>query len=159
LPLNSYRLNEQRGEYLAVLGRVSPEKGIDRAIEIATHAGIELRIAAKVDAADRDYYEEVIHPLLDHPGIKFLGEIGEQDKQGFLGDALALLFPIEWPEPFGLVMIEAMACGTPIIAFRRGSVPELVDDGVTGFNVETVSQAIEAIGRVHQIDRRNCRQV
>jgi glycosyltransferase involved in cell wall biosynthesis len=116
-------------------------------------------MAAKVDAADRAYFENQIRPLLDLPGIEFIGEIGERDKADFLGNARALLFPIDWPEPFGLVMIEAMACGTPVIAFRNGSVPEIVEDGVNGFVVETVDEAVAAVGKLGEIDRRVCRSV
>ena len=122
---------------MVFLGRISPEKRPDLAIDIARRAGISIKIAAKVDRADLEYHEAVIRPLLDLPGVEFLGELGEHDKMTLLAGAKALLFPIDWPEPFGLVMIEAMACGTPVIAFRRGSVPELITDGVTGFIVGT----------------------
>ena len=142
-----------RGEYLAFLGRIAPEKGVDRAIEIARRTGLPLRIAAKVDSADKDYFEARILPLLDVPGVEFIGEIGEAEKSEFLGAACALLFPISWPEPFGLVMIEAMACGTPVIAFNQGSVPEVVKDGVTGFIVENVDEAVRAIARLDIINR------
>ena len=144
---------EPRGGYLAFLGRISPEKRPDRAIEIARRAGIPLRIAAKVDRADLAYFEGRIKPLLDDPLITFVGEVSEAQKGRFLGDALALLFPIDWPEPFGLVMIEAMACGTPVIAFRRGSVPEVLDDGLTGFIVDDLDQAVDAARRAHRFDR------
>jgi len=149
-----------RGEdgYLAFLGRVSPEKRVDRAIEIAKGAGMPLRIAAKVDAADRAYFETEIRPLLDAPGIEFLGEIEEESKEEFLGAARALLFPIDWPEPFGLVMIEALACGTPVIAFRRGSVPEVIDEGRTGFLVSSVEEAVQAVTRVGSLRREDCRE-
>jgi glycosyltransferase involved in cell wall biosynthesis len=143
--------------YLAFLGRVSPEKGLDRAVEIARRAGLPLRVAAKVDRADLAYYEETIKPLLDQPHVDFVGEIGEAEKQRFLGNALALLFPIDWPEPFGLVMIEAMACGTPVVAFRRGSVPEILDEGETGFVVSTIEEAVAAVDRLDEISRRGCR--
>jgi glycosyltransferase involved in cell wall biosynthesis len=142
-----------RGGYLAFLGRISPEKGLDRAIEIARQSGIPLRVAAKIDRADKDYFEARIEPLLKGPGIEFIGEIGEGEKSEFLGRALALLFPISWPEPFGLVMIEAMACGTPVIAFPRGSAPEVVKHGVTGFIVETVKEAVAAVKEIDAIDR------
>lgn len=145
--------------YLAVLGRVSPEKGIDHAIEIARRAGLTLRIAAKVDRSDREYFDVVIRPLLREPGVEFLGEVGEDDKESFLGGARGLLFPIDWPEPFGLVMIEAMACGTPVIAFPRGSVPEVVEDGVTGFVVPDVAGAVKAVERLDTIDRARVRRV
>jgi glycosyltransferase involved in cell wall biosynthesis len=142
-----------KGDYLAFLGRIAPEKGVDRAIEIARRAGLPLRIAAKVDPADRDYFEARILPLLNAPGVHFVGEISEAEKSDFLGGALALLFPISWPEPFGLVMIEAMACGTPVIAFNQGAVPEIVRHGVTGFIVKTVDQAVKSVERLAEIDR------
>jgi glycosyltransferase involved in cell wall biosynthesis len=145
--------------YLAFLGRISPEKRLDRAIEIARRAGMDLRIAAKVDLLDRDYFDDVIHPLLDEPGVEFLGEIGDEEKERFLGEASAMLFPIDWPEPFGLVMIEAMACGTPVIGFRRGSVPEVIDDGVTGYVVDSVDEAVKAIERIGDLSRSECRRV
>ncbi len=134
--------------YLAFLGRISPEKRPDRAIEIATRAGMKLKMAAKVDRADQAYWDEVIRPLVDsHPNVEFIGEINERQKPKFIGEAAALLFPIDWPEPFGLVMIEAMACGTPVIAFRRGSAPEVIDDGVSGFLVDDVDAAVAAVAR------------
>ena len=142
-----------KGDYLAFLGRIAPEKGVDRAIEIARRTGYPLRIAAKVDPADKDYFEARILPLLDAPGVQFIGEIAEAEKSDFLGGARALLFPISWPEPFGLVMIEAMACGTPVIAFNQGAVPEIVRHGVTGFIVKTVDQAVKSVERVAEIDR------
>jgi glycosyltransferase involved in cell wall biosynthesis len=145
------------GGYLAFLGRISPEKRPDRAIAIAKAAGVPLRIAAKVDEADRVYFERDIRPLLDHPLIEFIGEIGDAQKGRFLGQARALLFPIDWPEPFGLVMIEAMACGTPVIAWRFGSVPEIVDDGVSGFIVESLGEAVAAVARVASMDRASVR--
>jgi glycosyltransferase involved in cell wall biosynthesis len=161
LPPELHTFRERPGEYLAFLGRVSPEKRVDRAIEIARRAGLPLRIAAKVDPADRKYYEEEIRPLIEAagPSVEFLGEVGGKAKDEFLGNAHALLFPIDWPEPFGLVMIEAMACGTPVIAYRHGSVPEVMDDGVTGFVVTDVEQAVEAVGRVGGLSRRRCREV
>jgi glycosyltransferase involved in cell wall biosynthesis len=139
--------------YLAFLGRISPEKRPDRAIEIARLAGVPLRIAAKVDAVDRGYFEDRIRPLLDHPLVEFVGEISDADKSEFLGNARALLFPIDWPEPFGLVMIEAMACGTPVIAFDRGSVSEVIEEAVTGFLVDSVAEAVLAVSRVGELDR------
>jgi len=148
----------QRG-YLAFLGRISPEKRPDLAIKIAQRAGWPLRIAAKVDPVDQAYFDTMIRPLLSLPGIEFVGELGEADKMRFLAGAHALLFPIDWPEPFGLVMIEAMACGTPVIAFRRGSVPEVIDQGVTGFIVETVDDAASAVARVHRLNRQRVREV
>jgi glycosyltransferase involved in cell wall biosynthesis len=141
------------GGYLAFLGRISPEKRPDRAIEIAIRAGIPLKLAAKVDAVDQAYFDAAIKPWLDHPLIEFLGEIDDAEKRGFLGEAVALLFPIDWPEPFGLAMIEAMAAGTPVIAWRNGSVPEIVDPGVTGFIVQSIDQALEALNRVTRLDR------
>jgi glycosyltransferase involved in cell wall biosynthesis len=142
------------GGYLAFLGRISPEKRPDRAIEIATRAGMPLRIAAKVDKADQTYWDDVIKPLVDtHPHVEFVGEIDEHEKAEFLGNAAALLFPVDWPEPFGLVMIEAMACGTPVIAFARGSVPEVIEDGVSGFIVDDVEGAVRAIGSIETLSR------
>ena len=139
---------EPREGYLAFLGRISPEKRPDRAIEIAARAGVKLKMAAKVDRADQAYWDEVIKPLVDaHPNVEFIGEINERQKAKFLGEASALIFPIDWPEPFGLVMIEAMACGTPVIAFRSGSTPEVIDDGVTGFLVDDVEAAAAAVMR------------
>ena len=139
--------------YLAVLGRIAPEKGVDRAIKIAIRCGIPLKIAAKIDRADQDYYDELIKPLMDHPLIEYVGEIGDHEKSEFLSGAIGLLLPIDWPEPFGLVMIEAMACGTPVIAFNRGSVPEIIDEGLTGFIVEDEISAVAAVGRLANIDR------
>ena len=147
-----------RGGYLAFLGRISPEKRVDRAIAIARAAGLPLKIAAKVDHADEAYFTREIAPLLSQPGIEFIGEIDEQQKGTFLGQARALLFPIDWPEPFGLVMIEAMACGTPVLAFRQGSAPEVVEDGITGYVVESMEEAICKVGRVMALDRRRIRR-
>jgi glycosyltransferase involved in cell wall biosynthesis len=147
------------GGYLAFLGRISPEKRPDRAIAIARRAGLRLKIAAKVDAADRAYFERVVEPLLADPLVEFVGEIGDAEKSGFLGDAAALLFPVDWPEPFGLAMIEAMACGTPVVAWRRGSVPEVGDNGVTGFVVASEDEAVAAVHRVSGLDRRRVRTV
>lgn len=159
LPVNLHRATETPGSYLAFVGRVSPEKRVDLAIEIAKRSGMPLRIAAKVDGADREYFTGQIKPLLDHPLIEYVGEIGEAEKSRFLGGARALLFPIDWPEPFGLAMIEAMACGTPVIAFRRGSVPEVIDHGVTGLIVQNVDEAARAVGQIEQLSRRRCREV
>jgi glycosyltransferase involved in cell wall biosynthesis len=142
------------GGYLAFLGRVSPEKRPDRAIAIARASGMRLKMAAKVDLADRAYFHEEIRPLLDDPLVEFIGEIGEEAKEEFLGNAAALLFPIDWPEPFGLVMIEAMACSTPVIAWNCGAVPEVVDEGISGFIVQSEAEAVEAVRRLPQIDRR-----
>jgi glycosyltransferase involved in cell wall biosynthesis len=158
LPANSLSLNETGGDYLAFLGRISPEKGVGRAIEIAVRSGMRLKIAAKVDRCDRNYFERKIRPLLDHPLIEFISEIGASEKQEFLGNAAALLFPIEWPEPFGLVMIEAMACGTPVIAHPFGSVPEIIPDGIAGFLVRDLDEAVNAVQRLGELDRRECRQ-
>ena len=144
-------------EYLAFLGRVSPEKGVDRAIRIAARAGMKLKIAAKVDKVDQEYFDAEIKPLLTTGQVEFIGEINDAQKPAFLGNARALLFPIRWPEPFGLVMIESMACGTPVIAFRHGSVPEVMDDGVSGFIVDDEDQAVAALGRLDSIDRAGVR--
>jgi glycosyltransferase involved in cell wall biosynthesis len=147
-----------RGGYLAFIGRISPEKGIERAIAIANIFGMPLKIAAKVDRVDEQYFREQVEPLLDDPNIEFIGEIGERAKSKFLGEAQALLFPIDWPEPFGLVMIEAIACGTPVLAFRSGSVPEIIEDGVTGRIVSSVDEAILALPEVIALDRRAVRR-
>ena len=157
MPIDSYTFNRKGGNYLAFLGRTSPEKGLDRAIEIAKAAGMPLKIAAKVDKSDQEYFETVIQPLLGSADVEFIGEIGYPEKDKFLGNAAAFLFPIAWPEPFGIVMIEAMACGTPVIAFRSGSVPEVIDQGVTGFIVESEDDAIAAIKRLAELDRRAVR--
>ncbi|MGE5489742.1 MAG: glycosyltransferase family 4 protein [Actinomycetota bacterium] len=159
LPKKLYRLNPKPGSYLAFLGRMSPEKRPDRAIRIARQAGIPLRIAAKVEKGpDEVYFEEHIRPLLREPGVEFIGEIGEGEKNDFLGNALALLFPIDWPEPFGLVMIEAMACGTPVVAYGCGSVPEIVRDGINGFIVASEEEAVAATERCRTLDREKCRR-
>ena len=148
------------GGYLAFAGRVAPEKRPDRAIEIAARAGQPLKIAAKIDRVDQEYWSQIIEPMVRaHPNVEFIGEVNDQEKAAFLGNARALLFPIDWPEPFGLVMIEAMACGTPVIAFNCGSVPEVVDEGVTGMIVETVEEAVEAVDRLGTIDRAGVRAV
>jgi glycosyltransferase involved in cell wall biosynthesis len=147
------------GGYLAFIGRISPEKAPDAAIRIAAAAGMPLKIAAKVDNADRQYFAEHIEPLLSASHVEFIGEIGDDRKAEFLGNAAGLLFPIAWPEPFGLVMIEAMACGTPVIAFRNGSVPEVIDDGVTGFIVEDEDAAAAAVRKLRSLDRARIRHV
>jgi glycosyltransferase involved in cell wall biosynthesis len=154
----AFRARLQAG-YLAFLGRISPEKRPDVAISIARRAGIPLKIAAKVDNVDREYFETRIEPLLDHPLIDYIGEISEDQKPEFLGNARALLFPIDWPEPFGLVMIEAMACGTPVIAWNRGSVPEVIDHGVTGYIVDSEEEALCALSNIGQLDRSTVRAV
>lgn len=159
LPQDLYSFRAGPGDYLAFIGRLAPEKRVDRAIAIAKRVGLPLRIAAKVDAVDREYFESSIEPLLDHPLVEYLGEIADGEKQDFLGGARVLLFPIDWPEPFGLVMIEALACGTPVIALRRGSVPEIVEHGRTGFIVEDVHAAVEAAERIDELSRQRCREV
>ncbi len=158
VPANMYRLHEEPGSYFAFLGRISPEKRVDRAIEIAKSVEIPLKIAAKVDPVDEDYFESVIKPLLCHPLVQFVGEIGKGEKDNFLGNAYALLFPIDWPEPFGLVMIEAMACGTPVIAYRAGAVPEIIEEGQTGFIVNGLKDAVEAVKGIPALSRRRCRE-
>jgi len=158
LPRTLYRPHAEGGGYLAFLGRVSREKGVEAAIAIAERAGMPLKIAAKVDLVDRDYFETCIKPLLTSRYVEFIGEIGDEEKNDFLGNALALVFPICWPEPFGLVMIEAAACGTPVIAFNCGSVAEVIEDGVTGFIVQDVAGAARAIGKVPALDRLHIRR-
>jgi glycosyltransferase involved in cell wall biosynthesis len=157
LPPDLYRVQPAPGRYLAFLGRISPEKRVDRAIEIAKRLGMPLKIAAKIDRDDVEYYRSEITPLLQHPLIEFVGEIDEASKQEFLGGASALLFPIDWPEPFGLVMIEAMACGTPVVAMRRGSVPEVIEEGVAGYLADDLADAVRATARALTLDRRACR--
>ena len=160
LPRDLHTFRERPGEYLAFLGRISPEKRLDRAVEIARRAGRKLKVAARIYPEERDYYERTIAPLLHESRsfVEFVGEVGGREKDEFLGDAHALLFPIDWPEPFGLVMIEALACGTPVIGWRCGSVPEVIADGVTGFVVEGIEQAVSAVGRVAGLNRRACRE-
>ena len=158
LPRDSFSLGGGKGGYLAFLGRTSPEKGLDQAIEIAKRSEMPLKIAAKIDRVDVEYFETVIKPLLDHPLIEFIGEIGFPEKSVFLGNAAGLLFPINWREPFGLVMIEAMACGTPVIAYPLGSVPEVMQERVTGFIVPDLERAVKAVKRLGEIDRRKCRR-
>ena len=157
LPMNLYRPCTNSGEYLAFLGRISPEKRPDRAIRIAQKSGMKLKIAAKVDDVDLQYFESEIKPILNSPDVEFLGEINEAEKGEFLGNAHAYLFPIDWPEPFGLTMIEAMACGTPTVAFRCGSVPEIIEDGVTGFIVDGEEEAVEALNHISELKRSRCR--
>jgi glycosyltransferase involved in cell wall biosynthesis len=152
-------LNLEKGNYLAFLGRISPEKRVDRAIEIAIRCQIPLKIAAKIDKVDREYFESEIKHLLDHPLIEYIGEIGDAEKPAFLGNAM-VLFPIDWPEPFGLVMIEAMACGTPVVAFPNGSVPEVIDEGMTGFMVNSIDEAVDAVSnKLPNLNRNICRTV
>jgi glycosyltransferase involved in cell wall biosynthesis len=158
IPKKFLSFHERPGNYLAFLGRMSPEKGADQAIEIACRAGIPIKLAAKVDRADEEYFEAVIRPLLDGPGVEFIGEIGDAEKDEFLGNALALVFPIDWPEPFGLVMIEAMACGTPTICYPRGSVPEIIEDGVSGFLAKDIEEAVGFVEKISSFDRRRCRR-
>ncbi|MFZ1010419.1 MAG: glycosyltransferase family 4 protein [Candidatus Sulfotelmatobacter sp.] len=157
LPEDSLCFHEGPGEYLAFIGRISPEKRPDRAIEIATRADVRLKIAAKVDVVDREYFERVVCPLLKRPNIEFIGEIGDEAKSDFLGNAIASIAPIDWPEPFGLNMIEAMACGTPTIAFAHGSVPEIIEDGVSGIIVHTVDEAVKAVREAAAMSRRAVR--
>ncbi len=158
LPRDLLAFQPKAGRYLAFLGRIAPEKGPDRAVEIAERTGMPLKIAAKVDSIDQAYWEEKIRPMVEaRPDVEFIGEIAESDKADFLGGAAALLFPIEWPEPFGLVMIEAMACGTPVIAFRRGSVSEIVEEGISGFVVDTIEEAVGAVGLIANLDRAKVR--
>jgi len=157
-PRDLYDFVPSAGSYFAFVGRISPEKGIEVAIEIALKTGVPLKIAAKIDPFDQTYFDTCIRHQLDHPLIEYIGEVNEHEKNELLGGALALLFPIDWPEPFGLVMIEAMACGTPVIAFRHGSVPEVMIDGVTGFIVTNLEEALEAVDQIETIDRRACRR-
>jgi glycosyltransferase involved in cell wall biosynthesis len=159
IPENLYQPRIEPGAYLAFLGRISPEKRVDRAIEIARRTGIPLKIAAKVDVVDEEYFESQIRALLDDSLVEYIGEIGDHEKSEFLGGACALLFPVDWPEPFGLVMIEALACGTPVIAYRAGSVAEIVEEGKTGYIVETLDEAVNAVRRIDALDRRTCRRV
>src|SRR5262245_55012362 len=157
LPPQLHPLMPGDGGYLAFVGRVSPEKRLDRAIEIARRSGLPLRVAAKVDAADREYFERDIRPLLADPNVLYHGELSETEKADLIGHALALLFPVDWPEPFGLVMIEAMICGTPTVAWRNGSVPEVIEPGVSGFIVESIDEAVAAVGQARELSRAGCR--
>lgn len=158
LPSGSLHPRFERGQYLAFLGRFAPEKGPETAIRIAQAAGMPLRIAAKIPRGEQRYFKEHLEPLIDGDGVQLIGEVNERTKEAFLANAAALLFPIDWPEPFGLVMIEAMACGTPVIAFRRGSVPEVIEDGVSGFVVDSEAEAIAAVKRLPELDRRRVRE-
>lgn len=157
LPIELLDWRCRSGDYLAFLGRLTPEKRIDRALEIAKGTDMPLKVAAKIDYSDLDYFDKIVKPAIDHPLVEYVGEIGDDDKAEFLGNAYALLFPIDWPEPFGLVLIEALACGTPVIAFDSGSVSEIIDDGVTGYVVNTVEEAIAAVGRIPLLSRTDCR--
>ncbi len=159
IPEDLYTPGDGSGGYLAFVGRLSPEKRPDRAIKIARRSGMPIKIAAKVDRVDEDYFDEVVKPLLKEPGVEYMGEIGEKDKRDFLAGAYALLFPIDWPEPFGLVMIESMACGTPVVAWHNGSVPEVVDHGVTGYVVDSMDEAVDAVEKAEGLDRRMIREV
>ena len=159
LPENLFKPNYNPGRYLAFLGRISREKGVDRAIEMAIRSDIPLKIAAKIDKNDQEYFEQHIKKLIDHPLIEFIGEISEPEKNEFLGNAICLLFPINWLEPFGLVMIESLACGTPVVAYRKGSVPELIDHGVSGFIVDNQDDAVKAVKNIGLLDRQECRRV
>ncbi len=158
LPLSLHRPSFEAGHYLAFLGRIAPEKRVDRAIEIARRVQMPLKIAAKVDRVDRVYFEQQIEPLIEGSLIEYIGEITDAEKSAFLGDAVALLFPIEWPEPFGLCMIEAMSCATPVVAFRCGSVPEVIEEGITGYIVDDVDAAAAAVERIGALDRHRCRE-
>jgi glycosyltransferase involved in cell wall biosynthesis len=158
LPVRLLEPKPIKPSYFAFLGRIAPEKGIDRAVRIAQHCGVPLKVAAKVDKADQDYYDEQIKPLLQSGNVEFIGEISDREKPEFLSGAIALLFPIDWPEPFGLVMIEALACGTPVIAFNRGSVSEIIESGLTGFVVEDINGAIGAVDRLGQLSREKIRR-
>jgi glycosyltransferase involved in cell wall biosynthesis len=153
LPLDEFAPSRDVGDYLAFLGRMSPEKRADRAVEVAHRTKMPIKLAAKVDPADQEYFEREIEPLLEHDRVEYVGEIGGHEKMELLNHARALLFPIDWAEPFGLVMIEAMACGTPVIAYRSGSVPEVIEDGVSGFIVDDIDGAVEAVGRLDELDR------
>lgn len=159
LPHDLYRQGDGQGDYVAFLGRISPEKRVDRAIEIAAKAGVKIKIAAKIDQADQAYYKEKIKHLLDQPHVTYIGEIGENEKGELLGNAMALLFPIDWPEPFGMVMIESMACGTPVIACNCGSVPEVIEHGKTGYIVSSMEEAVHSLREIEKIDRSTCRSI
>ena len=158
LPMDLYPFRSEQGTYLAFLGRISPEKRVDRAIQIANQTGIPLKIAAKVDKSDENYFQEKIKPLLSNSLVGFVGEINEHEKKEFLAHAYALLFPIDWPEPFGLVMVESLACGTPVVAFRNGSVDEVMEEGRTGFIVDSLSDAVKAVHAIPRISRLECRR-
>jgi len=158
LPRDLLRFSRGPGKYLAFLGRISPEKRPDLAIEVARRVGIPIKLAAKVDVVDREYFEQVIKPLLSPPDVEYIGEIGESEKSEFLGNALAFMFTIDWPEPFGLAMIEALACGTPVIARPCGSIPEVIRDGVTGFIASSIDQMVAAVNKIQTLSRERCRR-
>jgi glycosyltransferase involved in cell wall biosynthesis len=158
LPRDLYSFHADAGDYLDFVGRLSQEKRVDRAIEIAVRSNRPLRIAAKIDPLDSAYFRDYVRPLLDHPLVEYLGELEDRDKDALVGGAAALLFPIDWPEPFGLAMIEALACGTPVIAWRHGSVPEVLEHGVTGFLCNDVASAVRAVHALDKIDRPACRR-
>jgi glycosyltransferase involved in cell wall biosynthesis len=158
LPPDLYTFHPHPGQYLAFLGRISPEKRPDHAIALAKAVGMPIRIAAKVDPSDRDYFTTQIEPLLDHPLVEYVGEINDDEKNDFIGDAYALVCPYDWPEPFGLVLIEALACGTPVLAYRRGSIPEVIEEGVTGISCEDLPAMIRSVEDVGRINRRHCRE-
>ena len=159
LPHDLYKFHPEPGKYLAFLGRVSPEKCPDQAIELAKRVGIPMKMAAKVDPADRAYFERVVEPLLDHPLIEFVGEITDREKSDFIGNAIGLICPYDWPEPFGLVLIESLACGTPVLAYRRGSIPEIIGHGETGFISENLDEMVSQVEKLRTIDRHRCRKV
>jgi glycosyltransferase involved in cell wall biosynthesis len=158
LPLDTYRYHPATQGYVAFLGRISPDKGVEQAVEIARRAGIPLKIAAKLEEEQQEYFDASVQPAIEAGDAEFIGEVNEAEKDEFLGNAIALLFPIDWPEPFGLVMIESLACGTPVIAFRHGAVPEVLEHGVTGFVCEDVESAVEWLSQIDRLDRRTCRQ-
>jgi len=158
LPADLYHQGEGKGNYVVFLGRISPEKRVDRAIEIARQAGVDIKIGAKIDKADQSYYDKEMKHLFSQPHVDFLGEVGESEKTELLQNAIALLFPIDWREPFGMVLIEALACATPVIAFNRGSVPEIISNGKTGYIVENISEAVAALQRIREISRDECRK-
>ena len=158
LPKDLYTPHANAGKYLVFIGRVAPEKGLDQAIEIAKRVEMPLRIGAKIDPTNFEYYRTVIEPLLDHPLIEYVGEVTDLEKDDFLGDAYAMLAPYDWPEPFGLVFIESLACGTPVIAYRRGSIPEIIDHGVTGFVCETKEEMVQSVSHISLLNRADCRR-
>lgn len=159
IPREIIHFHPNPGNYLAFIGRISPEKRPDLAIEIARRTGMEIKMAAKVDRVDQEYFEQEIVPLLERPGVEYVGEIGDAEKNDFLGNAYALVFPIDWPEPFGLAMVESFAAGTPVVAMRRGSVPEIMHEGLTGFIVDNLDEAVRAVECIGEIDRAGCRQI